>query len=386
VLFVTLPEKGHLHPLLGPARALERAGHEVAWYAPRDVSTALARAGFARAYAGAPAPPSDDDRGEELARLVRDRERLRRWIKALLVDAVDEQVPRLEAVVREFRPRVIAADPMAYQAPIAAARAGLPWVALSTSLNPVVPDDFASELIATNAWLAEERDALFRRFGCAARFRVCDCLSPHATVAFTTEALVGAPPDGVTLAGPSLDPSRGDEPEFPWERLDGRPLVYVSLGSQIYWQPRIFERAIAAARGRGVQLVIAAGELAGALDAGDGAIVVRYAPQLALLERARAMITHGGANSVMEALAHGVPLLVAPICNDQPHNARFVERSGAGVALELDGGASPDEWSRTLERLLAPDGKAHAAAARIAASYRARDGATGAAALIERVA
>ena len=59
-------------------------------------------------------------------------------------------------------------------------------------MHVTYPDDFASELIATNAWLARERDELFARFGCAARFRVCDCLSPHATLAFTTDAL-GAP-------------------------------------------------------------------------------------------------------------------------------------------------------------------------------------------------
>src|SRR5438094_300701 len=190
VLFVTLPEKGHLHPLLGPARELERAGHEVAWYAPRDVSAELRRAGFERSFAGAP----------------------------------------------------------------------------------------------------------FARFGGAARFRVCDCLSPLLTIAFTTDALTGAPPPGVTLAGPSLSRGpRGDEPAFPWERLDGRPLVYASLGSQIYWQPRIFATVLEAMRGRDAQLVIAAGELAGGArgaprgGGGGGACAPRQPPRGAAAGR-----PHGG--------------------------------------------------------------------------------------------
>jgi len=37
----------------------------------------------------------------------------------------------------------------------------------------------------------------------------------------------------------------------------------------------------------------------------------------------------------MEAAACGVPMLVSPICNDQLHNARFVERAGVGVRLDL---------------------------------------------------
>src|SRR5581483_199839 len=256
-----------------------------------------------------------------------------------------------------------------------------------TSLNPVVPDDFSSELIDTNAWLARDRDALFARFGCAARFRVCDCLSPHATLAFTTDALTGAPPPGVILAGPSLPRGeRGDEPPFPWERLDGRPIVYLSLGSQIYWQPRIFATVLAAVRERDAQLVMSVGELASSGALGplpDDVVAVRYAPQLQLLAKTAVMITHGGANSVMEALAFGVPLLVTPICNDQFHNARFVERSGAGLALDLDA-ATAAECGRALDALLG-DGPLRQNAARVAASYRANDGAARAAAEIVRL-
>lgn len=374
VLFVTLPERGHLHPLLGPAAEVARRGHRVAFYAARDITATLAAASFEQLHASEVPPPAEDNRGAALAALVRDAPRLRAWVKALLLDGVPAAVERLERVVAAFRPRLIVADPMAYEAPIVAARAGVPWAALSSSLNPVVPDAMESDLIATNAWLAADRDALFARHDLAARFRVCDCLSPDLTVAFTTEALVGAPPRDVVLAGPSRPRgARGDERDFPWERLrDACPFVYVSLGSQVFHQPRIFAKIVEAARGEPYALVISAGDLAASLDAPE-VIALPYAPQLALLPRAAAMITHGGANSVMEALSSGVPLLVTPICNDQPHNAHFVERSGAGIRLDLDV-ASVDEVRAGLRLLLAP-GAHREAAARVASSYAARDGA-----------
>lgn len=396
ILFVVLPERGHIHPLLGPAIELARRGHEVAFHAPRDVSAQLGRLGFEQIYAGEVPPPTEDNRGAALAELVRDGPRLRRWIRDLLLGGVSSEVVRLERALASFRPDVIAADPMAYQAPIAAARAGLPWAGLSSSLNPVVPEaadrdqaprreNITSELIATAAELAADRDALFARHGLRARFRVVDCLSPHLNVVFSTQALVGLPPSEVELVGPSLPPGRrGDEVEFPWDRLsEDVPLIYASLGSQLFHQPRIFETLLDAVADEPCQLVLSAGDLANVLSLPSRAIAVPYAPQLALLARSAVMVTHGGANSIMEALYFGVPLLVTPLCNDQPHNAEFVVRSGAGLRLDLER-ATPEECRQALRALLGA-GPQRQAAARIAESYRSQNGAVRAAELILRL-
>jgi MGT family glycosyltransferase len=390
VLFVLIPEKGHIHPYLGPAAHLRQRGHEVGFYAVHDVSAQLRRAGIPTFFPGSAdrPPPPDVNRGRHFAEKVRDAAWLRGWIRELLVERVPPQVPVLRDVVRRFGPDVIAADPMVYQAPIVARLEGIPWAGLSSSLNPVVPDHFESELLATNAWLAADRDALFARFGLQATFRVCDCLSEHLNVVFATEEFVGPALPGVTLAGPSLPAGdRGDECAFPWERLEPtRPVVYASFGSQIYYQPRLFRTLIEAVRGRDVQLVLSVSELLDTPLLGelpDNVLAVRYTPQLALLPRASAFVTHGGANSVMEALRFGVPLLVHPICNDQFHNARFAEESGVGLRADLEHG-SPQQCWEGLSALLTP-GEVRRRVAAVQASYRARDGAREAAKLVERL-
>jgi zeaxanthin glucosyltransferase len=372
VLFVVLAEKGHVHPFIGPAQELARRGHEVGFYAPCDLRGPLARAGFSRVYVGArEAAPPASNRGREFAALVGDAARLRAWIAAMLVDTVPAEVERLTAVVHDFRPDVVVADPMAYAAPIVATRAGIPWAGVSTSLNAVVPDTWTSELIATTSALPRAQ-----LFNChdlpAPRFRISDCLSPHLNVAFTTPALIGRDVPDVLLAGASLPlAARGDEVAA-LEPGD-RPLVLMALGSQIYHQPRMYEVVVEASRGQPWQLVLAMGELAARFDAPEGVRAVGYAPQLALLPRARALVSHGGANSVMEALAFGVPLLVSPICNDQPHNARFVAEAGAGRVCDL-AVADVDEVRAHLAALCA-DGPQRATAGRIAASYHAAGGA-----------
>jgi MGT family glycosyltransferase len=390
ILFVVIPEKGHIHPYLGPAARLRQRGHDVAFYAEHDVSAQLRAAGFDQSFAGreGSAPPQTS-RGAAFAERVRDRSWLRGWIKALLLDAVPSQVEALRAVLRRFRPDVLAIDPMVYAAAIAAALEGVPWAGLSSSLNPVVPADTDSELIATNRWLSAERDALFARYGLVGRFRVCDCLSPQLNIVFSTEEFVGGPVASVHLVGPSLPVGpRGDECDFPWSWLRADvPLVYLSLGSQIFYQPRRFRTVIDAVRGRPVQLVLSAGDLAGSPVLGplpDNVLAVPYAPQLQLLQRAAVLVTHGGANSVMEALAFGVPLLVTPICNDQPHNAAFVERSGVGLALDLEAVSAAACW-QALSALLGP-GRYRDCVARVHASYRTRDGAAESARLLEALA
>jgi MGT family glycosyltransferase len=131
--------------------------------------------------------------------------------------------------------------------------------------------------------------------------------------------------------------TRSDVP-FPWERLDGRPLVYASMGTLqngLEWVFRTFAEGCA---GLEAQLVLSLG---GNLDPatltelpGDP-ILVRFAPQLRLLEHAAVCITHAGLNTVLEALAHGVPMVAIPITNDQPGVAARIAWTGTGRCLRL---------------------------------------------------
>lgn len=389
ILFCVVPEKGHVNPCIGPAQHLRAAGFDVAFYAPADISDQLDGAGTFTFLGPRETPERHDlSRGATFAANIRDAAWLRQWIRTLLIDLAPAQTDGIRAVMHAWRPDVVVIDPLLYAAAIAAELEGLPWVAMSNSLNPVLPDDLDSELLRTVRWLAPERDRLFARYGLDARFRGCDILSPHLTLAFTTEELVGKPPVGVELVGPAMPSGpRGDETSFPWERIDaGRPLVYMSLGSQLYYHPDLFAKVIDATRKTSAQLVLSAGELVDAdvLPTDDERVIaVRYAPQLALLKRTHAFISHGGANSVMEALASGVPMLLSPFCNDQFHSAHFVERAGAGYRLDLEH-ATVQDIADAIGRALRP-GPLHDRVAQIRASYT-RDGSAGAARLISELA
>jgi zeaxanthin glucosyltransferase len=394
ILITTSPEKGHLNPMVGVAQWLRRMGHTVGWLCLPEPAPQLEQLGVEILHLPHPstsAPAPIETGGEALARLVRDEVALGRWIRGLLLDAVPAQIAPVREVVRRFKPDVMALDGMQYAAVLAAHLEAIPWAGVSSALTLLEPEiDIA--LLRNVRALASDRQALFSAHGFPARFRTCECLSPRLNTIFATEDFVGPEariPPNTYLVGPSLPPeARGDEVGFPWERLGAKPVVYLSFGSQISWQPELFRLIAEAAAPLGVTLVLSAGELAGTEFTrtlpGD-VVAVPYAPQRQLLPRASAFISHGGANSVMEALTEGVPLLLLPVCNDQPVQAHFLTRSGAGLALDLRT-LTVDDCRAALARLLEPGTPLRAKVAALSASYRARDGAKEAAERISGLA
>jgi zeaxanthin glucosyltransferase len=166
-----------------------------------------------------------------------------------------------------------------------------------------------------------------------------DSLSPLAQITQLPHALeftTACKPTNLHYTGPFVDNQQRPPVDFPWHQLDGRPLVYASLGTIQNGSETIFQTIAEACAGLNAQLIISLGgglnpARLGAL-AGDP-IVVSYAPQLQLLKRAAAVITHAGLNTVLESLAEGVPLVAMPLGNDQPGVAARVAAKGAGIVI-----------------------------------------------------
>mmetsp|Transcript_27931 Transcript_27931/g.57954 ORF Transcript_27931/g.57954 Transcript_27931/m.57954 type:complete len:476 (+) Transcript_27931:33-1460(+) len=81
-------------------------------------------------------------------------------------------------------------------------------------------------------------------------------------------------------------------------------------------------------------------------------------PQLDVLRRSSAFITHGGANSMHESLSLGVPMAVVPIFGDQPLNADSLEALGAAISFRQPlKSVTPEALAVALEKLMQPDRK-----------------------------
>jgi MGT family glycosyltransferase len=146
---------------------------------------------------------------------------------------------------------------------------------------------------------------------------------------------------------------------FPWDRLDGRPIVYASLGTIADPMNRpVYPKIAAACQGLPAQLVLARGKWTedeggreATYDLPGDPLVVDYAPQLALLDRAAVLITHAGLNTTLESISRGVPIVALPRSADQPGNAARIAHSGAGLCSPFHHG-TPDELRGVIERVL----------------------------------
>lgn len=159
-----------------------------------------------------------------------------------------------------------------------------------------------------------------------------------------------------------------------WLAGAGR-FVYLSFGSFLSVRGDVLRRVVDALRDRGLRAAVATGST-DAAELGDlpaDWLVRRYLPQVRLLDAAAAAVTHGGNNSVTEAIGAGVPLVVLPFSTDQFAGAASIERAGFGVALDPNA-ASVDDLAGALDRVLGLDAVARARLDAAAAYQASRPG------------
>ncbi|MBG6213759.1 MAG: glycosyltransferase [Cryobacterium sp.] len=120
-----------------------------------------------------------------------------------------------------------------------------------------------------------------------------------------------------------------------WLARSSLPVVYVSFGSFLSVRGDVLTRVAAALRGLPVRVAIAVGTTdptaLGPIP--DSWLVRGFLPQVRLLRDAALAVTHGGNNSVTEAMTAGVPLVVLPFSTDQFAGAAALDAAGFGTSL-----------------------------------------------------
>jgi len=368
-LFVIVPVVARLWPAVAIGDALAARGHDVAWCGPESDLRPLVGPDVTIYPTGKRSYREFHEVGTAAVRELWDQYvmPLNRFIQG-----------PVDRAMAQYQPDVVLADQYALAGALAAYKHGVRWASLCSGILELTPP---SEDPGLQDWVRSKLAQAWATAGLPADDSLDLRFSPYLVIATTTQALTAAVPmpEHCVLVGAALG-SRRTDPSFSWDWWDpGLRHVLVTAGTLSAHLVHGFSARMMAA------LEPMAGRVQAVLNAAADAmpdppphvLVARRVPMLDLMPRLDAVICQAGQSTVNEALAHGVPLVVAPIRLGELVVAEQVTRAGAGIAVSFSE-ATPAQLAAAVTAVLDEPGyRAHAR--RIGEEFSAAGG-TGAAA------
>lgn len=377
---LTCPElSGHLNPMTTLGRELVRRGHRVTIVARPDGEAKAVAAGLGFAAIGKTEFPRGSIARQAVTLGGLSALKALRFTIDMMRQAAEVTFRDLPTVCRKIGIESLLVDQVNPAAGTVAEIEGLPFVkvanALALNRDPACPpavlawryraDFFGRLRNSAGNWFLHRVTAPIRDTINAHRIR--HGLPPRIdenAPAFLAEIAQqpaffdfprARPEPRLHFTGPWHQGGESGVP-FPWDKLNGLPLVYVSLGTLQNRMMDMFTKIAEAVAPLQVQLVISLGAadqdvtLLASRSAGKP-LIVPFAPQLALLQKAALTITHAGLNTALESLARGVPMVAIPITNDQPGVARRLEWLGLAEVV-LPRQMTVERVRQAVERVL----------------------------------
>ncbi|MGB3442551.1 MAG: nucleotide disphospho-sugar-binding domain-containing protein [Actinophytocola sp.] len=330
VLYASIPAWGHTYPVLPGLAELRRRGHRVRVLASTSFAREIARCAEPVGY---DSPMDTPDHPADLADMGR-------VLPLLLAEAR----AAFAALTGVERPSVVVADVLSMAGWLLAEATGLPlvrvWPVFASNSEFSLHTDYASrtdDAVSTAAFLAAVTDFLADvGLPSVSPERFFDNEADHNIALYPRELQ----PHGdsfderFTFVRPCIRPPEGSA-ELAWLRGDG-PLAAVTLGTVFTGNTAFFRTCVAGVDKLGWRAAVAVGPTLSTSDLGPVSarvVLRRRLPMIDTLRHASVLVSHGGLTSTVEALAHGVPVVVAPQIGEQCAVADQVEALGVGVRL-----------------------------------------------------
>ncbi|MEV6237195.1 nucleotide disphospho-sugar-binding domain-containing protein [Lentzea sp. NPDC051838] len=257
-------------------------------------------------------------------------------------------VRALLPVAADFRPHLVLRDGIEFAGMLVAERLGVPHVAAPTGVGQYM--DRLTLLNALNERRAELRLPLHESLDSAHRYGRLDAVPPGYS--FARQRM----PPAFTYQQPAHHSAGERIPQWLADLDPGKPLVVASTSTSggVFATEsalRLFdfdaipdqalrhsplahlETLIAGLAKVDCEAVVMTGGLPLEALAAPNVHLVESLPQALLLHAADLLVSHGGYNSIREAMRTGTPTAVLPVLHDQMHNAHRISELRLGVRV-----------------------------------------------------
>ena len=321
ILFVNLPYSGHVIPTIGLCRELVQAGHRVTYLLPYDWENSLAGSGVD--FLGYENSPKLDI---QIRNAFFKAEEVMESVDLLVYEQFFFPGKHLAEKHGKKCARIFTAP--------AANRELMKQYLSSGGPMGIFRLPFVAQL-----WTADAVKGLGVRLQCRSWLEEIVENPPECNLVYTLREFQPCAEDFSEETFHFLGPSVYDRREEAFPALEGK-VIYISVGTILKGGKDFFRICMEAFREAPVTVVLSVGKQFPVSAMGkipENFLVRNQVPQMAVLKQSSLFITHGGMNSVSEAMSCGVPMVVIPFVSDQPVNARQVERLGLGRVLNRKG-------------------------------------------------
>ncbi|MEU5304235.1 macrolide family glycosyltransferase [Streptomyces noursei] len=361
--FVVQPLYGHVNPTLPLVEELVRRGHRVSFATGHELVPLVERAGAEGVGLPTKMPEMPSSRDDFTT------ERFAEIARGITQDARD-YFPMLNEHFERDRPDAVCYDWLTFTGQMLVDTIGVPGISLipifaaneNYSMTAELIGDVPADIAAVMDQIEQERAAFAADHGVTASL---DTLNGKHVAALN---LVFMPrefqlsehtfDDRFRFLGPML-PSGETHDDWTPQHTD-RPVLYISMGTLFNRDESFYKLCFEAFGDSRWQVAMSIGQRTAVSDLGDipaNFDVRQRFPQLSVLRQADAHISHAGMNSVMESLAHGVPMVALPQMAEQVGNASQSQELGLAYRLDPDD-LTPERLRDAVERIVA-DGKVH---------------------------
>ncbi|OCA98346.1 macrolide family glycosyltransferase [Clostridium beijerinckii] len=362
LLFLSIPAHGHINPTLGLVNELVKQGEEITYFCSEDFKEKIEKTGAKfKSYR------------VELSLFKRKHKTSSDMGPDKLLDYINETLKSSDRIIKDILNQIEGKkfDYIMYTAmfpfgSIIAQILKIPSVSsFAVFATPkelrVQHKELMNENLIKNHPVIETYKKVSRQlkeeFNVEMSHNIFDLFfnKGDINIAYTSKYFVAHPEyydDSFKFIGPPIY-DRKENLDFPFEKLEGKKVVYISLGTVFNnTDSNLYDIFFKTFGNTDEVVVMAAYNIdLSKFDIPNNFIVRNYVPQSEVLKYTDVAITHAGMNSTSDLLYNKVPFVAIPIGADQPYMAKRAEELGATISLDKDN-INPEILRESVNKVL----------------------------------